>query len=109
MSWACLMPEELSVVPRGLVCLANLNTRHHPVHRAIWEFLDKERPNASLRYRLVDIDEQYPNSKSKVSSSIELYLIPIDLFSSVLRTNGMFPKAFSKPIGCTNIYISFQV
>ena len=68
MSWACIMPEELSVVPRGLVCLANLNTRHHSVHRAIWELLDKERPNASLRYRLVDVDEQYPASKSKVCS-----------------------------------------
>ena len=66
MAWACTMPEELSVVPRGLVCLANLDTRHHAVHRAIWELLDKERTNASIRYRLVDIDEQYSHSKAKV-------------------------------------------
>ena len=64
------MPEELSVVPRGLVCLANLDTRHHAVHRAIWELLDKERTNAAIRYRLVDIDEQYPHSKAKVSLSL---------------------------------------
>jgi hypothetical protein len=66
MAWACIMPEELSIVPRGLVCLANLNTRNHPVHRSIWELLDKERPNAPLRYKLVDVDEQYPQSKAKV-------------------------------------------
>ncbi len=66
MAWACVMPEELSIVPRGLVCLANLNTRNHPVHRSIWELLDKERANAPLRYRLVDLDEQYPHSKAKV-------------------------------------------
>jgi len=66
MAWACIMPEELSIVPRGLVCLANLDTRHHPVHRSIWELLDKERANAPLRYRLVDLDEQYPHSKAKV-------------------------------------------
>lgn len=67
MAWACVMPEELSIIPKGLVCLANLDTRHQAVHRSIWELLDKERPNASLRYRLVDIDEQYPRSKQKVS------------------------------------------
>jgi len=66
MAWACIMPEELSIVPRGLVCLANLNTRNHPVHRSIWELLDKERPNAPLRYKLVDVDERYPQSKAKV-------------------------------------------
>ncbi|CAF4934626.1 unnamed protein product, partial [Rotaria magnacalcarata] len=67
--WACAMPEELSIVPKGLVCLANLDTRHQPVHRSIWELLDKEKPSAQLRYRLVDIDEQYPHSKAKVSLS----------------------------------------
>ena len=69
MAWACLMPEDLSVVPRGFVCLANLETRHQPVHRAIWEQLEKERPNPPLRYRLVDIDEQYPQKKQKVKRS----------------------------------------
>ena len=60
------MPEELSITPQGLVCLANLDTRHRPVHRSIWELLAKERVKATLRYRLVDIDEQYPRSKAKV-------------------------------------------
>lgn len=80
MSWACIMPDELSVVPRGLVCLANLNTRQHSVHRAIWELLDKERPNAPLRYRLVDVDEQYPVSKSKVSLLIDHFYMNACLF-----------------------------
>lgn len=75
MAWACIMPEELSVVPLGLVCLANLDTRHQSVHRSIWELLDKERPNAPLRYRLVDIDEQYPHSKAKVSFQIASILV----------------------------------
>ncbi|CAF2858872.1 unnamed protein product [Rotaria sp. Silwood2] len=83
MAWACVMPEELSVVPRGLVCLTNLNTRHHPVHRSIWELLDKERPNAPLRYRLVDIDEQYPHSKAK-RATYEWY-VP----KGILKTNWM--------------------
>jgi hypothetical protein len=93
MAWACLMPEELSIVPRGLVCLANLDTRHHQVHRSIWELLDKERPNAPLRYRLVDLDEQYPHSKAKVGLFSISYLYYI-LFISVLHMNGMFQKAY---------------
>jgi hypothetical protein len=107
MAWACLMPEELSIVPRGLVCLANLDTRHQPVHRSIWELLDKERANAPLRYRLVDLDEQYPHSKAKVGYFLFLIYIYIYLilFVSVLHMNGMFQKAYSKQIGCTNIYI----
>ncbi|CAF4925577.1 unnamed protein product [Rotaria sp. Silwood1] len=83
MAWACVMPEELSIVPRGLVCLANLNTRQHPVHRSIWELLDKERANAPLRYRLVDIDEQYPRSKAK-RATYEWY-VP----KGILKTNWM--------------------
>ena len=66
MAWDCIMPEELFVVLRGLVCMVNLDTRHQPVHRSIWELMDKERPNSALCYRLVDIDEQYPHSKPKV-------------------------------------------
>lgn len=69
MAWACVMPEELSVVPRGLVCLTNLDTRNQPVHRSIWELFEKERNNAPLRYRLVSVDEEYPRSKSKVNIS----------------------------------------
>lgn len=61
------MPEELATVPRGLICLANLHTRQNPVHRSIWELLERERPNAPICYKLVDIDEQYPHSKPKVS------------------------------------------
>jgi hypothetical protein len=93
MAWACIMPEELAIVPRGLVCLANLNTRHHPVHRAIWELLEKERANAPLRYRLVDIDEQYPTSKSKVCF-IDFNISYLNInFLSVQHMNGMFQKA----------------
>ncbi|UJR26957.1 hypothetical protein I4U23_008264 [Adineta vaga] len=83
MAWACIMPEELSVVPRGLVCLANLDTRHQSVHRSIWELLDKERPTGPLRYRLVDIDEQYPHSKAK-RATYEWY-VP----KGILKTNWM--------------------
>ncbi|CAF2034081.1 unnamed protein product [Rotaria magnacalcarata] len=83
MAWACAMPEELSIVPKGLVCLANLDTRHQPVHRSIWELLDKEKPSAQLRYRLVDIDEQYPHSKAK-RATYEWY-VP----KGILKTNWM--------------------
>lgn len=83
MSWACLMPEELSIVPRGLICLANLNTRQQPVHRSIWELLERERPNAPICYKLVDIDEQYPHSKQK-RTTYEWY-VP----KGILKTNWM--------------------
>ncbi|CAF0949450.1 unnamed protein product [Adineta steineri] len=83
MAWACIMPEELSIVPRGLVCLANLDTRHQSVHRSIWELLDKERANVPLRYRLVDIDEQYPTSKAK-RATYEWY-VP----KGILKTSWM--------------------
>jgi len=83
MAWACLMPEDLSIVPRGLVCLANLETRHQSVHRAIWEQLEKERVNPPLRYRLVDIDEQYPHKKAK-RPNYECY-VP----KGILKSNWM--------------------
>lgn len=97
MAWACVMPEELSIVPRGVVCLAHLDTRHHPVHRSIWELLDKERTNAPLRYRLVDFDEQYPHSKPKVCFSLIMFLffsILNFLYFSVRHMNGMFQKEY---------------
>jgi hypothetical protein len=65
MSWASVIPKELSVKPLPLVILTGLDIKHNAVHKEVWDGFNA-RSNFKFRYKLLDGDHEYPKSKNKV-------------------------------------------
>ncbi len=65
MSWASVVPKELSILPLPLVVLTGLDIKHNAVHKEIWDGFNL-RSNQKFRYKLLDGDHEYPKCKNKV-------------------------------------------
>ncbi len=65
MSWASVVPKELSILPLPLVVLTGLDIKHNAVHKEIWDGFNL-RSSQKFRYKLLDGDHEYPKCKNKV-------------------------------------------
>jgi hypothetical protein len=72
MSWASVIPKELSVKPLPLVVLTGLDIKHNAVHKEVWDGFNA-RSNLKFRYKLLDGDHEYPKSKNKVKFLINFF------------------------------------
>ena len=69
MSWASVVPKELSIVPLPLVVLTGLDIKHNAVHKEVWDGFNL-RSNQKFRYKPLDGDHEYPKCKNKVAFAL---------------------------------------
>jgi hypothetical protein len=66
MSWASILPKELTSSPTPLVALTGLDIKHNAVHKEIYDGFYAHN-GQKFRYKLVDGDYDYPKCKADVS------------------------------------------
>ena len=66
MSWASVLPNELTLTPLPFVVLTGLDVKHNAVHKEIWDGFNL-RTNLKFRYNLFEGDHDYPKPKNKVA------------------------------------------